>query len=235
MKLLHTIFIITLLAGCGTVGTQIRGNGNIKTSHRDIGNAKGIQITGSFNTEIVRGEPGISITGDENLQDYMITELKDDQLYVHLKYRTVFFNSKALTVRISMPDINEIKLDGSGTVSGDNEFITTNRFTVMVKGTGMVDLAVRSSVLEADLDGSGRINIKGETNSLMSRIDGSGELNTVTTLCKNADITIVGSGKARILVSNSLIANISGSGTVYYKGKPSVTKNITKSGRVIEN
>jgi hypothetical protein len=234
MKSLYAIFIIAFLTGCGTVGTQIRGNGNIKTTHRDIGDARAIQITGSFHTEIVRGDPGISITGDENLFDYMVTEVKDDQLFVHLKYRTVFFNSNALTVKISLPDINEIKLDGSGEVSGDNDFINTKRLTVQLKGTGIVNLTVRSSELEADLDGSGRINIKGETNSLMSRIDGSGELNTVTTICKNADITIVGSGKAKVFASQSLNANISGSGNIYYTGNASVNKNITHSGRVVK-
>lgn len=222
------------LAACGTPGTQIHGNGIIKTTHRDIGNTRSINIAGSFQTEIVQGEPGISITGDENLHDFIITEIRGDQLFVYLKYRTVFFNSKAFTVKVSMPDINEIKMDGSGTVSGDNNFITGNRLTVQLKGNGLVDLVVRTSTLEADLGGSGRINIKGETNSLPGRIDGSGELNTTTTLCKNADIIIMGSGRARIFVSQSLSANISGSGNIYYTGNASVTKNIVHSGRVVK-
>lgn len=87
------------------------------------------------------------------------------------------------------------------------------------------------------LTASGRSKIditSGNTNNFEAVIMGSVEINAFDFTARDARIRIEGNGNTKISVVEKLFAKITGSGTVYYKGNPSITSDITGSGSVVK-
>jgi Putative auto-transporter adhesin, head GIN domain len=74
--------------------------------------------------------------------------------------------------------------------------------------------------------------LSGAANDFEGYITGSSTLNAFGYVAKNAKINIEGNGFASISVVDRLKVNITGSGTVYYRGTPIVTSIITGTGKV---
>ncbi len=86
-------------------------------------------------------------------------------------------------------------------------------------------------------NGSGDINITEPLAQPYMEISllGSGSFRGFSLMAQNCQVDITGSGECEITAEISLDVMINGSGSVYYRGKPSVKDHITGSGRVIDS
>lgn len=103
-----------------------------------------------------------------------------------------------------------------------------------VSGSGRVEanLAVGSKA-SFEVSGSGKINASGSAEEVKADISGSGKVLAADLKTKKCKVQISGSGDVEIDVAQELDANISGSGTVRYRGNPNhVNGNASGSGRV---
>jgi hypothetical protein len=127
----------------------------------------------------------------------------------------------------------DVEADVSG--SGDIELKgKCRRFDSDVSGSGKVDLSL-AIVERADfgVSGSGKIYAKGSAPVVEAAISGSGKVLAADLQADRCVVRIAGSGDVEINVKNELDANISGSGSVTYKGDPSkVNSHSSGSGNV---
>jgi len=85
MKTLSTLILATLLSiTCSAQwGKTIKGNGNNVTIERNTGDYDGVAVSGWFDVDLVDGKEGsITLAGEENLLEYIITEVKDGKLVI---------------------------------------------------------------------------------------------------------------------------------------------------------
>ena len=62
---------------------KINGNGNMTTITRTTSSYDGISCAGSFDYVLIAGTEGnITLEGEENLLEYIITEVKDNKLII---------------------------------------------------------------------------------------------------------------------------------------------------------
>jgi hypothetical protein len=86
---------------------------------------------------------------------------------------------------------------------------------------------------DVEISGSGKIEASGSAQSIKASISGSGRVNASNLEVDKCTVRISGSGDVEIHVKSELDANISGSGTVSYKGNPShVNGHSSGSGKV---
>ena len=105
-------------------------------------------------------------------------------------------------------------------------------YSIDGSGNGTIR-GVRGTAFAAAISGSGSIDAEGQTDSLSASIDGSGNLNLASLKAKDATASISGSGGIDLYATSRLTAQISGSGSIVYGGKPkSVQKAISGSGSV---
>lgn len=138
--------------------------------------------------------------------------------------------SGSLTAEIEAGDVDT-------DVSGSGEIILKGKFKSVkadVSGSGRVSVnGTISGKADFEISGSGKVEASGSADSMSAEISGSGKVmgaNFVTNTCK---IDIAGSGDVEITVNKDLDADISGSGTVLYKGNPSrVNSDASGSGSV---
>jgi hypothetical protein len=88
-------------------------------------------------------------------------------------------------------------------------------------------------VKNVKLNGVGKIKIAdGKTSDLAIDLCGVGDIEAHYYEVQNVDISISGTGDVKTLVTGTLKGDISGVGTIFYKGKPEIQKSVTGVGNV---
>jgi hypothetical protein len=192
-----------------------------------------ITVDGSMNLYVTQDSSYvIRVEAPENLLGHIKTEVTGNELKVYEDHNHVV-HSRTVNVYVSQSVLDRIILNGSGNIEASN--IVSSNFNVELNGSGDIYLDVATSNLNIDLRGSGDIDVVGIATNLLVEIDGSGDVDTRNIPATTATVDVDGSGNASVDVSNSLNANIEGSGNIYYWGSPAtVVSNVTGSGSVID-
>ncbi|HRP55220.1 head GIN domain-containing protein [Agriterribacter sp.] len=211
----------------------VRGNGNAITESRTVSSFRGVQLRGSMNVRLIKGaDHAVTVEGEENILPYLETYVNDGKLIV--KYRDgININTREdLVVNVTVPELDEIEVTGSGDITGENKFLGDEKIKVEVTGSGDVNLELDAPAVEASITGSGDIDLRGSTKHIKCSTTGSGEIDASGLKSENATVRTLGSGSIRVFASVKLDATINGSGDIAYKGGASVSSKIHGSGTV---
>ncbi len=222
MKKLITIAIV--FAFTTSINAQwfkrIRGNGEMVTKTRSVGEYDKVSVGGSFDVKLVAGEEGkLKIRIDENLLEYLVTKVEDGKLKIKWKKGVNISSSRGILITVPFKDIEAVSLAGSGDVYSE-DMMKSDNFRAALSGSGNLKLSVKAQNVSSAISGSGNIDLNGETNQLKCSISGSGDIRAYELKSNDADIRIAGSGNIKVYVSENLKARIAGSGNIYYKGNP---------------
>ena len=212
---------------------KITGNGNLTTISRTTESYDEITVTGSFNVELVSGKEGnITINGDENIINHIITEVEGSTLKIHFeKNKSYSYNSK-LIITVPFEEISAVSLTGSGSIQ-TKDTINAKKFEINLAGSGDGNFNVNSTKLNVLLTGSGDLKVTGITQNLDAKVAGSGDIDCSKLETQNADVNVAGSGDLKVNCIKNLTANVAGSGDIHYKNKPeTVDKKIVGSGDI---
>ncbi len=258
MKKLSLLFALSLVilffSGCEKGIFCISGKGEIVSSTLTVGNFTELEASGAFDIVVSQGDIQIvELTGHQNIIDKVKTSLVNDHLEIDLERGC--YNDYELTIYVTVPDINEIKLNGSGdiiieefdeldqldliitgsgNIYGDYNF-PINNLLFYISGSGNIDFATSALNITSEIEGSGNVILSGTTITHEAIITGSGSFRTFNLITDNTSINIVGSGDCEVYVNNTLDIDISGSGNIYYKGHPNLNINISGTGNVYNN
>lgn len=204
--------------------TKINGNHNLISENRSLSKFHKIDVAGSFDVKLVKGKEGaISINAEENLMEYIETEVVKGQLKIRPKKGYQLRPSKRITVTVSFEMIDAISLAGSGNVSS-TDVLNSADLSLDLAGSGEIDLPVSTKNLTSQITGSGNIKLSGNSAVLNCEIAGSGSLNGYDIKASISHINIVGSGNVKIHAVSEIHAKIVGSGDVIYTGNPPIEK-----------
>src|SRR6267154_575449 len=198
-----------------------------------------------------QGTPqSVVLEGDKDILEKIETDVDGNKLTIGRedKWRWNDWgwrDEKRITVYVTMSNIEGISVSGSGDLVGSGKF-STGDLELKVSGSGSLDIeADAKGEVKADVSGSGDLSVKGSCQSFDSGVSGSGKVNIEATISgsgkvlaadlevSKCDVRISGSGDVEINVKDALDANISGSGSVSYKGNPSqLNSHASGSGHV---
>ena len=138
--------------------------------------------------------------------------------------------SGSLTAEIEAGDV-DTDVSGSGEINLKGKF---KNVKADVSGSGRVSVnGTIAGKADFEISGSGKVEASGSAESMSAEISGSGKVLGANLVTNTARIEIAGSGDVEITVNKDLDAEISGSGTVLYKGNPSrVNSDASGSGSV---
>ena len=125
----------------------------------------------------------------------------------------------------------EADVSGSGNLSLKGK---CKEFNSDVSGSGKVLLMINvGGDADFGISGSGKIEASGTAASVKANISGSGKVLASNLETNRCEVRISGSGDVEINVKTEIDANISGSGSVSYKGNPSkINSHSSGSGHV---
>jgi hypothetical protein len=243
VKLLMTALVTAILfiglTACKVVkesdwkGDSVEGSGQLIEESRSVGFFNSVRLSGSGKV-IVTGGPGASVRlmAEDNIMPLIETRVEGDTLVVETNrpYRT----NIGITVYLTMSEIKGFTLSGAWVLSSESE-LTVDDLDIEVSGAGRIDLDVRAGNIFTSLSGAGEIILRGSADRHRVRISGAGNLNAEGLEVRYYDIQVSGAGNCRIFVTEELVASISGTGSIYYRGNPAIVEsNISGTGKLVK-
>lgn len=227
MKKTVILFSIILLATTSMNaqwwgGKKISGNGNMVSDSRNTSDYDNILLVGSLDVELISGKEGtLKVEAESNLQEYIITEVRDGKLKISVKEGVSLDPSRNMNIKITVPveTISELSLTGSGDLYNSGVLKASN-LKLNVVGSGDMVLNLDAQEVSGAITGSGDVKLKGTSGSLNCKVTGSGDFMAYDLKAGRVEAAVMGSGDISVFVTESLKARVSGSGDISYKGNP---------------
>jgi hypothetical protein len=201
---------------------------------RAVSGFNSIDSGGPFNVHIkITGTESLKLNIDADAINDVKTEVVDGVLKIGFKNRLSFHrNIRKIDIFITAKSLQALENSGSGSVDVDGVMSAPN-IKVSLSGSGNMRTAVKADVLDVKISGSGSIDLKGSTSDANLRISGSGQINGESLKTETVIANISGSGSISIIANKTVSARITGSGGVSYTGNASIGETkYTGSGRV---
>lgn len=194
---------------------------------RSVGDFSGIKAGDAFNIVISQSETNtVNVDADEKALSQIKTEVKDGILNVNGEGNVR--STKPIVINIGVKSLNHLDVSGASDVKAMNQLIC-DKISVESSGAGDIHLDIKADEIKAQLSGAGDITLKGTTQILSANISGAGDLKAQGLEAEKATIKVSGAGNAKINVKQKLAADVSGAGSIIYKGNP-VERDVTISG-----
>lgn len=208
--LINTILCVALTIG-GFRTVSVEGNGVVRQERRKVSSFSAIDISGLYDVEIVSQQPSnLEIRGDENILPLIITEVKNNTLFVY--HRKNISPKHRLKIKISSLAVEEISTKGTNNLNIHN----INNRTLSLTQNGVGTTAILGQAKEVYLNISGTIKVKAQK-----------------MYSQKAHVKLSGASTIDIYVSEQLTANILGLGKINYYGNPQkIIRNIVGIGSI---
>jgi hypothetical protein len=201
-------------------GKKIKGNGDLTSVTRSVGNYDGVSVAGSMDVNLINGTEGnVVIKGESNVIEYIVTEVSKNKLIIKVEDGFNLKTTRPLTVTVPVERINLVALAGSGDINNSGT-LSTDTLEVALAGSGDIALSISASDTKTKIAGSGDIRLNGDSDALNIAIAGSGDFDASGLNSQNVTVSISGSGTAKVQCNGDLKARVSGSGDVFYYGNP---------------
>ena len=224
MKTIWTLsFLALTVVANAQWGKRVKGNGNVVTIERNVGSYDEVASAGWFDVILVGGDEGkLVLEGEENLLDYITTEVKNGKLVVKTEKGVNLQSSKrsgGIKITVPIEEISAVSLAGSGDVISKTT-ITTESFKASLAGSGDVNLSVEASEFKASLAGSGDMVFEGKADTFVVSVAGSGDIKAFDLNADVVEASVSGSADLKVTANKELKARVAGSGDITYKGNP---------------
>lgn len=129
----------------------------------------------------------------------------------------------------------KISIYGSGDFESAGNI--TGNLIINISGSGDVEIeSAHCNTTKITSNGSGDVEINGESTNLNAELFGSGDIDLGKYKVANVHVTSSGSGDIKVIATNSIDANCSGSGDFELKGNPAKRSVVmTGSGDFYDN
>lgn len=204
-----------IVSGC-SFAQGTKGDGNVVKQERSVSSFSGIDVGGAFEVILTQGDSeSLVLEADENLLGFIDTEVRGSTLKI--KTTKDINDFKALIVHITFKDLKELEISGACNLSGENTFKLGN---LEMDCSGASDIALKLAVgdLNVDCSGASQIDLYGSADALYMDISGASGFDASDLEVKVCDADISGASHAKIFVTGELSADVSGAGSLKYKG-----------------
>lgn len=211
----------------------------------DISDFSEVELDASLDLRIqIADHFSIEILGDKDRVESVELDRRGDELSINSNNGGFGWfgrkrNSGPLSIYITMPELEEITVNGSGdaeVIGLDNEDVALNihgsgdlyvtgqseNVEIELHGSGDIEMdEVRGDNVEIEVHGSGNVEFSGGTcDNISIEIEGSGDVDARNLVCLSADVDVEGSGNTRVYATESVIFDGEGSGRLDVFGKP---------------
>jgi hypothetical protein len=223
MKNLSQITAIALclcISGCadGQFRKTVFGNGNVVKKERSTEPASGVKVATGIDVYLSQGDKqSLVVEADENLHEYIITEVKNDILNVYTEAN--IRDAERKRVYITLRDINTVGTSSAGDVVGETP-VRTEDLKLSASSAGDIKLEVYVKNIDANISSSGDVTLIGEADMIDASLSSAGDLYAFDLKVREAEVSVSSAGNAEIYVTDKLFARASSAGDVNYKGDP---------------
>ncbi len=142
LKELSLIILCLVFTACvdGQFRKTVYGNGNVSTEERTPLNAQGVRVSTGIDVYLKQGnELKLAVEADENLHEYIITEVKNGVLNVYTDAN--IRRAEMKKVYVTLKEINSVSTSSAGDIIGMTA-IETDDLRISASSAGDIKLEV---------------------------------------------------------------------------------------------
>ncbi len=221
-----------LLLSCELVDNPcVRGTGDVVRQEVALSDINGINFGMAGNVYIYRGsEQRVEIEAQANIISQIQTEVSEGTWTI--LPRECVSNYQTLNIYVTVPAVSSIALTGSGSIVVEDSMEVAEA-DILLSGSGNITFLGTTETTDVLHSGSGKVTLKGSADFMDVQLSGSGSVQAFDMVAAEARVNLSGSGRVEVSFADSLMATVSGSGYVYYRGNGSlVHQTVTGSGGV---
>lgn len=263
IPILTALFVLALVSLACQISTSnidigidsVRGSGNVIEEQRPVSGIKSVRLANQGDVFIELGqEEELVIEAEDNLLEYITSELNGSQLVLRTRPGVNLRNSAPIRYYLTVTELEELSVSSSGDIdaprfettdfrievssSGDVKLdeLDVERLRVNISSSGDVAIGnLYAETIDLNISSSGSLNVLGgQVDEQEITISSSGDYSARDLSSRVANVRISSSGSATLRVSDRIDASLSSSGDLYYLGSPSLNARQTSSGEVIQ-
>ena len=220
LKILTLAVVILGISACTNAQFRetVRGNRHVVTKERNAESFTGVKVSSGIDVYLKQGnDESITVEADENLHEYIITEVRNGVLNVYTDAN--IRDAERKRVYVTMKEINSVRTTSAGDIIGETP-IKTDNLELSASSAGNINLEVTARDIKLDISSSGDITLTGEAETLDSNLSSAGDLNAFDLKVREANISVSSAGNADVNVSEKITARASSAGDINYMGDP---------------
>jgi hypothetical protein len=223
MKSFRSLAIAIIILGLATSSQAqfwrtVEGHGNVVKKERKTDSFTGVKVSSGIDVYLRQGDnETVVVEADENLHEYILTEVHGGVLNVYSEYN--IRDAERKRVYVTMKEIHSVRTTSAGDVLGESP-VNSEKLELSASSAGDIKLEVHARTVNIDISSSGDMTLTGETDLLRADLSSAGNLNAYDLKSREADISVSSAGDADINVSERITARASSAGDINYKGYP---------------
>ncbi len=223
MKNLRHFLVVILALGItfsaeGQIRKTVYGNNHVVKKDRNAGRFTGIRVSSGIDVYLKQtGSESITVEADENLHEYILTEIRDGVLHVYSDAN--IREAEMKRVYVTMKDIRSLKTSSAGDLIGESP-VTAGVLELSASSAGDIKLELKAETVNIDISSSGDMTLSGEADIMDASLSSAGDLNAYGLTVREAEISVSSAGDADITVTEKLKARASSAGDINYRGDP---------------
>jgi hypothetical protein len=220
LKLGMIVILSVVMTFCadGQFRRTVYGNNKVVKEKRDAGQFTSLRVSSGIDVYLSQGdEESIEVEADENLHEYILTEIKNGALQIYSEANIREAEEKR--VYVTMKDIESLSTSSAGDIIGQTP-VRGDRLELSASSAGDIKIEVHVRELKAGVSSSGDVTLTGEAEILTANLSSAGDLNAYGLEVREADVSASSAGDADINVSERLRARSSSAGDINYRGNP---------------
>jgi hypothetical protein len=220
LRFLTIAIAILSISACtqGQMRKTVYGNNKVVTKERNTEPFTGVRVSSGIDIFLKQGNnESLSVEADENLQEYILTEVRNGVLNVYTEVN--IREAERKRVYVTMKEVNSIHTTSAGDVFGETP-VKSDRLELSASSAGNIKLEVYAKEIKVNISSSGDVSLTGEVDNLEADLSSAGDLNANDLKTREADISVSSAGNADINVSEKITARASSAGDINYRGNP---------------
>lgn len=142
-------------------------------------------------------------------------------------------NVEDVKIYATLVDLESLDISGAGSIVTEGVFSPIDKINLEIDGSGVMDIQLATvDKVDIEISGSGLIAVSGVCHDESIEIDGNGTINAFDLISTNCRAEIDGNSNIQVYVEEFLNIDFDGSGTLCYRGNPTLNLDINGNGQV---
>jgi len=222
VKFLVALFLSALLTSCSFDFnlSGVKGDGNVVTQKR-FSNKDFTKIKASEGLDVYLTKStltAVKVQADENIQELIVTEVKDGVLHIHTS--EAIGKASAKKVLVNFTYLDEVSSSSGAEIHTTNFIITDN---IVVKASSGSDqtLAIKATTIECSTSSGAAIELKGNAKSIKAKASSGSTIDADKLLAENCNTKASSGADIDVNCKSSITAKASSGANISYAGNPS--------------
>ncbi|WP_372774839.1 head GIN domain-containing protein [Mangrovibacterium sp.] len=216
------------LQSCIYVGPSVRGSGTVTRENRQLSGFVNLEVSNGLEVLLVSDSTEyLIVVADDNLHDYIRTELKGKTLEIYSESRIRSAESKKVYVHyVGLEEVEST----SGSVIRSEGLVRGSKVAVKASSGSMQFIEIQTDEVKARCSSGAQIYLSGASTKAEVQASSGAQFIGSELRTKRCELDVSSGAQISIEVADEIIAEASSGGQIRYSGKPAKTEIHTSSG-----